>query len=1019
MLALFCIRLTYPMFARTLQTYSTIFMIVAIVLSTFTVAVPVQAAMPVLSGGGPPNGQTNVPLEAFIDISSSVALNPASVSSSTVTLYSCTGETDASACDSPVVATNLCGTVNLENSGMRIVCITSTPLSTSTTYRFSVLGGGSGIAALSDGATMASDVTRIFRTGSVDSSSNTTLPQVMVGMPMMSASTNSPITFAYSFNPASSMLADGSANAVNNANNIRVRTVTNGVFGSDICTTGSCGTITYTSAARTLTVSGLSLSANTSYDVCQLGNVVNTSVVAMGGDYCFGFTTSAGADSTGPAPGDVIYDPVNGATDVSRFLDHLAVDFPEALNGSTATLSNIRIYPDADANSAITEGETPLGSSQLVIGIDPNGRDVDLGLLQPLAASTRYCYNVTTGVQDSAGNALSGEVQNICFTTGSTADSTGPTVLYADGDTFSVVAAFSEAVNQTAATTPGNYTLECSSDGTNFTGVSLTGKTITYDSGRREIEISGLGLTPGQQCRVTVTGVVDLAGNAITTAGGANIAQFMVLDSAVTGGFLGGSGATQDFATGTDFASFWMTPEICEPATRRTSASSAVRCEFPAPAALPIGATFALNFPSGFDVTNAQAQPNAFDNNDLNGPATGAPTMASVVADAAARTVVVTTGTAAIASGDRIRFALNQVTNPSTAQTDKRITVIVKNALGVKQGQTINPTPFSISEGGSRTISGTVFKDTDADNIADAGEGLPSVTVFCDQFGAFGGSGGSAGHQEATTNGSGVWSITGLFDGEYGCGMPPLDFGDEAFADLVTSGSSFRNVSVDGGNVTGIDFKFTDGATDATVQTLSITISGKNDGASGADADADVDIFCHAVDYEFSAPTMKAVDFATSGSTSATLKLKGGKTYECGLGPHMDFSTFSTGGPPPVPVFDFMPPVPQQVVVPTDSAPSAVTFALESAEYTITGTVQDGSANGIANVFVDAFPLGCFDATTGADKACHGAFAQSKSDGTYTLNVASGQYEVRAFAPGMPESEGVSVTVTDACRVSS
>ena len=120
---------------------------IAVVLSTFAVAIPVQAGVPALSVGGPPNGQTNVPLEAFIDINASEALNPASVSASTVTLYSCTGATDASSCASPVTATNLCGTVNLENSNTRIICITSSPLSVSTTYRFSVLGGGIGITA--------------------------------------------------------------------------------------------------------------------------------------------------------------------------------------------------------------------------------------------------------------------------------------------------------------------------------------------------------------------------------------------------------------------------------------------------------------------------------------------------------------------------------------------------------------------------------------------------------------------------------------------------------------------------------------------------------------------------------------------------------------------------------------------------------------------------------------------------------------------------------------------------------
>ena len=977
-----------------------------------TVAIPsVQAGVPTLSGGGPIDGQTNVPLEAFMDVTANEPLNPASVTTSTVTLYSCTGETNASACATPVTATNLCSSINLENSNAHIVCMHS-PLLINTTYRFQVLGGDTGIQSVSTSDRMASNLTRIFRTGSVDFNTVTTMPQVVSSIPsaFSGVATNTPLVFNFSFGPESSMLADNTMNAVNNTGNIRLRTVTNGVFGSDTCTEGSCGTIAYLDGSHTLMVSGLTLSASTGYEACLLGNVRNTGGQALGSDYCFGFMTGASADSAGPSAASVVFDPVNGATGVSRFLDYLVVDFPESLNISTAILSNIGLYIDADASSTFNDPDSELGSGSLSISFDPTGRYIDLGLVQPLSATTRYCYKVTTGVQDIVGNALSSAIQNVCFTTGSVSDSTGPNVMYTDADTFGMVVAFNEALNQPSATTPANYTLECGEDGVNFTQVSLTGKVLTYFSDRREVGFQGLGLTPNQQCRLTAsTSILDLAGNAMRTAGGVNIALFMVLDSAETGGFLGGGGMTQDFQNSTNFSTFWENPEFCEPETRVTSVSTAVRCEFPSPAILPLGSTFTLTFPSGFDVTSAQAKPNAFDNNDLNGPSANTPVIASVVADVTTRTVVVTTGASTIANNDRVRFVLNGVTTPSTEQMDKRISIVVKNALGVKQGQTINPSPFNIVAGGSRSVSGTVYKDSDADETVDGGEGLSGVMVFCDQFGSFGDDGGFVGHQETTTNGSGVWTVTGLFDGSYGCGVPPLDRGNVSYENL-SGGQNFRDVNVNGGNVTGVDFKFTDLETDVTVQTLTVNVSGMND----ADSNVDADVFCHAgnFDFEFSAPTMKAFDYATTGATTVTVKLKGGKTYECGVGPHMDFSNF-TGGPPSVPDFDFMPPPPQQVVVPSGSTPSAITFALESTDFTISGTVRDGSTNGIANVYVNAFPLGCFDTTTGAYKACNGGFAQSKADGTFTLNISAGVYEVCAFAPGMPESECENVTVTD------
>jgi photosystem II stability/assembly factor-like uncharacterized protein len=954
----------------------------------------VVLSAPVLSGGGPGDGQTFVPPEAIIDINSDINLDSGTVNTTNVTLYPCTGATDASSCASPNTASNACTTVSLQ-SDTTIIC-TGT-LATDTTYRFQI---GTGVQSTGNVA-LDSAVTRIFRTGSVSSGTNTTLPRVQETFPRAGetgVATNALLTFNFSAGPEGAMLADGSTNSITNHAAVRVRKVTNGVIdATDLCVSGC--SLQYISEGQLVAVPGLTLAAATEYEMCVLANVVNTGTQALGTNYCSTFTTGAGADATAPtlAATDPL-NPANGATGVSRFITSARVSFSEAIHPASISPNSIRLYIDANSNGVYDSGsETRLNDSDVIYKTEKGSKTVSLGLQSALDASTRYCYSITTGIQDMIGNAFAATSEDQCFTTGSTADTTAPTILYADADSFKVLAHFSEPVTTAGAKTAANYALQCP------TGVpiSLTSKTIQYFPDRQEAEIQGLGLPPGQDCKLTITGVTDLAGNTISTSNNDNVANFTVLDAANTGGFLGGGGADQDFMTNTNMASFWEKPERCAPRSRIVGKSTDVECEFSAPAALASGSTFTITVPSGFDASSVIAKANSFPNKDLNGPETNKPTIASVAS--VTGSVVVTTGTATIASGERIRFELSGLTNSSTAANDLRFSIIVKDSSGVKKGQTINASPFQLATGGALSISGTVYKDSNSNGTPDGGEGISGVTVFCTSNGGFGAGAIMAGNSETTTAANGTWTISSLSAGSYGCGIPP----DPTRFEDMGGGDDFKSVFLESTSKTGLDFSFVD--LSSTGKTLSVTI------ASGATLSAkEVDVYCHAgaFDAGFSKPVMKVVTLDGAGAGTTTMKLSGGKTYECGVGPHMDFSNFTGGGPPPVPEFDFMPPEAIQVNVPTDGNPDAVTFSLEVASNTITGTVVDGSANGIANVFVDAFPLGCFDATTGEQKACRGGFAQSKSDGTFTLNVSPGTYEVGATAPGMPPTEGQIVTVT-------
>lgn len=984
---------------------------------------------PVLSGGGPPDGQLNAPTDALIDISADGNLNSATVIAANVKLNKCTGATDAVSCTTPESA-NLCTTVSL-GSNIRITC-DHAALETNTTYRFRIETG----VQAADNTALASAVQRIIRTTSVSGGTNTTPPNVLRSNPppgTINFPVNGQITLDFPTGPEGNMKTGVSTvGSVQNEANFMLQAIdatTHAPSGADLCGTTGC-TLTWDATGRHLLINPTDPTAGTEYQL-QVTGLQNNANVAMPGPFIVRFTAGA-SDATAPTlkatcgsgGTEACTVPLAGSTAVLRNTPEFTVTVSEALDHASLTLgTTVGLYIDADSSSTKNGAETILGTNALTITFDAVAKRIVLGSKAQLAASTRYCFfllgddsGANNGVKDTTNLELATTSQNKCFTTGNESDTTAPALSFVDADNFKIVAKFSEALNATDAGAAASYSLECPLG----VGVSLTGKTITYRPETKEVEIQGLGLAVDQTCRLSVasgTTFRDLGGN----DAGALTADFKVLNSATTGGFIGTSG-TQDFHSTTNFATFWEKPQRCQPRANATNKATSLECEFPAPtgATLASGSTFTLNFPAGFTFStadgNTRAPTTSFWNADLNGPETGAPTITSVLCDATALTCTVTTGTASIAAGQMIHFELDRLTTPTTPGNDLRISVVVKDASSVKVGQTIQPMPFIIQQGGALSISGKVCKGTTSGGACTEGDtAIASVKVMCNQMGGFatttGGLSGFMGFQDTTTNNAGEWTISGLTDGQYGCNVPP----DPTRLVDTGGGNAGQMVTLAGASKTGVDFKYVNLA--VTGKTLTVNVSGIAETPDDADAD-DFVVFCHAgfSSFEFSAPVMKAVDAPALATTtvSTTLKLQGGKTYECGLGPYMDLGMFGTGTPPPPPEFTFMPPKMQQVVVPTDANPAAITFALAATSFTISGTVVDGSATGIANVFIMADPVGCFNATTGAHEDCSGSFAQSKSDGTFTLRVGAGTYSIRGNAPGLPPSTEEIVTVTTA-----
>lgn len=1001
---------------RPVRHFSILFSVLGVGLAVIWILVSARAGVPTFSGGGPGDLQDFAPVEAIVDINANEALTSGTVNATNVTLLECAADsTLTSGGCATTTGSNLCSSVSLGADGgnpdRRISC-THSALGVSKIYKFTV---GTGVQTASTSQGPATAIVRIFRTGAFSGGTNTTPPRVVnssVNPGAINVPANVTIVLEFPTGPEGDMKISG-PNAVNDNVNVTVQALASGVpSGADLCGATGC-VLTWTAGNRTLAINPTDLTANTEYEL-QISNVQSVGNIMMN-PYIVRFTAGA-ADVTAPtlrATGAT--EPATGATGATRSNMSIAAYFTEALDQTTITVGTTAgLYIDTDTSSTRNGAETLLGAAALSSNYDPGARAIRFGLLAPLAANSRYCFQFTAVMKDIAGNALTPSSDQ-CFTTGSASDSTAPTVSYCDADNFKVVCHFNEAMTAGTLVTSNqvntsNVAMECPTG----VPVNLTGKTAVWGADLHEYEIQGLGLQNGQTCKVTFTGVTDVSTNAIVANGTTNVGNFNVQSSTTTGGFLGS--VTQDFSS-TNFATWALAPQRCQPRSLATNKATSLECEFPVPSALTTNATFLLTFPSGFTVTDAAAvaASTSFMNADLNGPGPGITTISGVTADNTAKTATVTiahSGTA-MGSSDQLRFELSGITTPTVAGQGT-ISIVIKNASGVKQGQTISAAPFQIQQAGSLEIKGAVFKDTDSDGVKDAGEGINAIKVYCNQMGGFtvGTTGGAMmGFQEATTDANGDFAFTGLTSGQYGCNVTPQTNLNNA---SVGGSSPFQNVSLAStskscvpasGRSDCVDFKFTDlGGAGARTLTVNIT---------GGPASTELDAFCFSPsNFQSSAPVMKALTLDGAGAGSTTLRLLNNVSYDCGIGPHMAFESFGTGTAPPVPTFSFMPPRPQPVVGGTTAV--SLTFALTSTNRTITGTVVDGSSAGIPNVFVHAEPAGCFDATSGAVQECNGAFAQTKSDGTFTLNVSDGVYEVGADGPGLPPSTRATASVKGA-----
>ncbi|MBN1661967.1 MAG: Ig-like domain-containing protein [Deltaproteobacteria bacterium] len=259
-------------------------------------------------------------------------------------------------------------------------------------------------------------------------------------------------------------------------------------------TTAVSGTVAYSGVTAVFTPTS-DLKASTKYTATITTGAKNLAGNPLANDYVWSFTTGATKDTTAPLVSST--DPSNLETGIALNRS-VAATFDEEMDPLTITTTTFTL----DQGGVAVAGAVSYAG--LVATFNPTS---------DLTALTTYTATITTGAKDLGGNALAAN-KVWTFTTGTTADTTAPTVTSTDPvDTAAgvivsknVKATFSEAMDPLTIT-KATFTLD--QGGVAVAGaVSYAGLVATFNPTS--------DLTAGTTYTATITtGAKDLAGNAL------------------------------------------------------------------------------------------------------------------------------------------------------------------------------------------------------------------------------------------------------------------------------------------------------------------------------------------------------------------------------------------------------------------------------------------------------------------------------------------------------------------------
>ena len=266
----------------------------------------------------------------------------------------------------------------------------------------------------------------------------------------------------------------------------------------------SGGTVSYSAASRIATYAPASSLANsTTFTVTITTGVQNPAGLALAAAFVWNFTTGATPDTTPPTV--IAMTPLSGATGVPVNVA-LTAAFDEAM-----------MPVSLDATSFTLQQGTNVVAGTVTYA--DAGRIATLAPASALAASTTYTATVTTAAQDLAGNFLASSVV-WSFTTGTTADTTPPTVTAVSPGPGATGVAVNTKVNATFSESMDPATVTTASFTLSGPGATAVTGTIAY------VDLTGIAtFKPASALAANTTftarltsGVRDLAGNALANA---------------------------------------------------------------------------------------------------------------------------------------------------------------------------------------------------------------------------------------------------------------------------------------------------------------------------------------------------------------------------------------------------------------------------------------------------------------------------------------------------------------------
>lgn len=271
-------------------------------------------------------------------------------------------------------------------------------------------------------------------------------------------------------------------------------TITTSTFTLTQGTTVVPGVVTYAGTTATFNPTA-NLTVSTVYTATVSTGVTDLAGNALAVAKTWSFTTGTATDTTAPTVSSIV--PSDTATEVARNSAVLAI-FSEMMDSSTINVSTFTLM----------QGTTAVAGVVSYVGTTATFTPVST-----LAASTVYTATVATGVTDLSGNALA-VAKTWSFTTGTTSDTTAPTV----SSTSPLDAATGVSLNSTVSATFSEVMSATTITASNFTlmqGTTAVTGTVTYTGTTARFTPASNLASSTVYTATIATGVKDVTGNAL------------------------------------------------------------------------------------------------------------------------------------------------------------------------------------------------------------------------------------------------------------------------------------------------------------------------------------------------------------------------------------------------------------------------------------------------------------------------------------------------------------------------